>query len=342
MSQVKTPAISVIVPVYNTAKYLDDCVKSVLSQTFKDFELILVDDGSTDGSGIICDKYSCIDTRVITIHKKNEGVSAARNLGITLAKGNWLIFLDADDLWSDNEALFKLYSAAISNNVDIVRGEYQEITANGEKIKRATDIGTKKKFAHQIINTQQFHDNIIEGEYFLVLCLIKTSLKDYLKFDEEQIYLEDMKVYINILMQNIKCLYIDNVFYSYRKHQDAVTSTANPCKIIDSFRMCRFFLNKLNSVTTVEFKDTLSHLAMNMYYVSVFQLSAKCYDSTRNSIIREIIPLHLNQDIKNTKHIYGKSIMKMIILKTNPSTGCRIFRIRGKIVDIIKHIIRHE
>ena len=143
-------------------------------------------------------------------------------------------------------------------------------------------------------------------------------------------------------MQNIKCLYIDNVFYSYRKHQDAVTSTANPCKIIDSFRMCRFFLNKLNSVTTVEFKDTLSHLAMNMYYVSVFQLSAKCYDSTRNSIIREIIPLHLNQDIKNTKHIYGKSIMKMIILKTNPSTGCRIFRIRGKIVDIIKHIIRHE
>lgn len=100
-----SPVISVIVPVYNTEKYLRRCIDSVLSQTYKDFELLLIDDGSTDSSGAICDEYAAKDARVRVFHKENGGVSSARNLGLDNAKGEWVTFVDSDD-WISNDAFF--------------------------------------------------------------------------------------------------------------------------------------------------------------------------------------------------------------------------------------------
>ena len=93
--------ISVIVPIYNTEKYLDRCIQSILSQTYTDFELLLVDDGSTDSSGAICDKYAKQDSRVRVFHKENGGVSSARNLGLDNVKGEWVTFCDSDDWVED-------------------------------------------------------------------------------------------------------------------------------------------------------------------------------------------------------------------------------------------------
>lgn len=92
-----TPFFSIIVPVYNAAKYLDRCIDSIIKQSFNDWECILIDDGSTDESGRICDQYSSKDSRIKIVHKVNEGVSSARNIGLGLAKGDWVIFADADD-----------------------------------------------------------------------------------------------------------------------------------------------------------------------------------------------------------------------------------------------------
>ena len=93
--------ISIIVPVYNTEKYLDRCIQSILSQTYTDFELLLINDGSTDSSGAICDKYAEQDSRVRVFHKENGGVSSARNVGLDNAKGEWVTFCDSDD-WVEN------------------------------------------------------------------------------------------------------------------------------------------------------------------------------------------------------------------------------------------------
>lgn len=90
--------LSVIVPVYNVEKFINDCIDSILGQSYKNIELILVDDGSTDSSGEICDKYCSVDKRVKVIHQNNKGCSAARNAGIANAKGNLIAFMDADDL----------------------------------------------------------------------------------------------------------------------------------------------------------------------------------------------------------------------------------------------------
>ena len=89
--------VSIIVPVYNTAQYLSACLDSILAQTFDDFELLLVDDGSTDDSPAICDGYKAKDDRVRVFHRRNGGVSAARNLGVEQAKGDWICYVDSDD-----------------------------------------------------------------------------------------------------------------------------------------------------------------------------------------------------------------------------------------------------
>ena len=91
------PSISIIVPVYNSEKTLNRCVDSILSQTFQDWELLLIDDGSTDRSGKLCDEYALKDQRIKVFHKKNGGVSSARNIGLDHAKGEWITFIDSDD-----------------------------------------------------------------------------------------------------------------------------------------------------------------------------------------------------------------------------------------------------
>lgn len=112
------PKISVIVPVYNTEKYLRECVDSILAQTFTDFELLLIDDGSSDNSGIICDDYVAGDSRVRVFHKPNGGVSSARNLGLDNARGEWIVFVDSDDILPE-ESLSIRFEAASKDNTDL-------------------------------------------------------------------------------------------------------------------------------------------------------------------------------------------------------------------------------
>lgn len=121
--------VSIIVPVYNTATQLSRCIDSILNQSFRDFELIIVDDGSTDGSGKICDDYSDTDNRIRVIHKENGGVSSARNRGLDIASGEWIYFIDSDDeLLPDG--LQSLINC-ISDEVDLVMGGYVEEREDG-------------------------------------------------------------------------------------------------------------------------------------------------------------------------------------------------------------------
>lgn len=114
-----TPAISIIVPVYNAEAYLQKCLNSIISQPFKDWECILVDDGSTDGSASICDKSALKDGRFKVIHKNNEGVSSARNIGIDNAKGDWITFVDSDD-WLEGDFLSLPSMAQIGSDLLII------------------------------------------------------------------------------------------------------------------------------------------------------------------------------------------------------------------------------
>ena len=187
------PAVSVIIPVYNAKKYLDQCIRSVLDQTFTDFEIILVDDGSTDGSGEICDRYGRQDSRVRVFHKQNGGVSSARNMGLDHAAGKWITFVDSDDYLSDNafqpldmtgsdELVICSYSV-ISENSHIEASEANDCLLEGKSLiqlyqailhAKTLRVVWGKFFSSEIVGEMRFDENIRYGEdYLFMLAYLK-------------------------------------------------------------------------------------------------------------------------------------------------------------------------
>ena len=121
--------ISVIIPVYNVEKYISQCLDSVCNQTNRDLEIILVDDGSTDASGKICDEYACHDKRIHVIHQKNSGAAAAKNAGLRVASGEYLSFVDSDDFLELN-AYYYMIQIMQTQNADVVQCSYRDVFKN--------------------------------------------------------------------------------------------------------------------------------------------------------------------------------------------------------------------
>ena len=130
MTEQKRPEISIIVPVYKVEQYLNECIDSILAQTFTDFELILVDDGSPDNCPALCDAAAAKDSRIRVIHQQNKGLSGARNAGIEIARGNWLSFIDSDDS-VDKTFCEKLYHAAKQAGAKLVVSDILYFDADG-------------------------------------------------------------------------------------------------------------------------------------------------------------------------------------------------------------------
>lgn len=154
---VRNPEISIIVPVYKVEKYLVECLNSILYQSFKDFELLLVDDGSPDRCPQICDEYVLKDSRVVTFHKKNGGLASARNCGLDHAKGRYIVFVDSDDLLAE-DALKHLYSEITTTNADVVLGKVIRFDAENRKSRPYTHLEDYKE-----MNGKQTLEMLLKG-----------------------------------------------------------------------------------------------------------------------------------------------------------------------------------
>lgn len=208
----KTPFISIIIPVYNVDNYLSTCIDSVLYQTFDNWELILVNDGSPDNSGTICDQYSSKDKRIRTFHKSNGGVSSARNLGINKAQGEWLYFIDSDD-FIEKETLSVLVERLHKNSADlIVHG-----LVNDYVDKRILKPYTDKKIDNRSIQSLiEFTDKggLLRGPVCkLYLRYIVDKYK--IRFDESFSYGEDTKFTFEYLKNCNSIIFINEMFYHY-------------------------------------------------------------------------------------------------------------------------------
>ena len=186
-------ALSIIVPVYNTEPYLARCVDSILSQSFSDFELLLIDDGSTDGSGNICDAYAETNSRVRVFHKENGGVSSARNLGINNAQGEWLYFVDSDDELLPNG--LKTLVELISDDVDVVMGGFESVDELGNVTREMTkSVNLRLNRKESVITL--YRGQGLHGYFFLGYTwqrLFRKSLVDryHLRFDTSIAIKED-------------------------------------------------------------------------------------------------------------------------------------------------------
>lgn len=204
--------ISIIVPVYNTEKYITRCINSILEQTFENWELLLIDDGSRDSSGKICDIFQKKDSRIKVIHKKNEGVSIARNLGITLSKGNYITFIDSDD-WVENDYLEIMYKMIKIMNVDIlVTGcLYKE----KNRVYNPFSIGKE-----QVYNRDDFQIEFFKQDKFMWTIYDKLY-KKYLfknhKFDIRLKIAEDMMLFWELISEAKRIGYYPLYKYYYDK-----------------------------------------------------------------------------------------------------------------------------
>lgn len=195
--------ISIIVPVYNVEKYLHKCLDSILAQTFKEFEVILVDDGSSDNSGKICDEYAKKDSRVKVFHKENAGVSSARNLGLKEASGEWIVFIDSDDYISKDflECDYSTTADVIQKSYDIINEDSglstlhkvtNKIIEDKEEfyrfyVRKRTNALWDKIIRRELIKNITFNENVKIGEDFLFFLEIIKNIKQYL-FDDKGIY----------------------------------------------------------------------------------------------------------------------------------------------------------
>lgn len=213
--------VSIVVPVYNTEKYIERCIQSILRQTYKNFELILIDDGSSDDSGKICDRYSEQDERIKVIHNANEGVSSARNFGLNIACGEWVTFIDADD-WIREDTLECLKNQ--TNKNDIICFSYSEIYPN-KTVQRGKHSGEFqinrdeiRKLELKIIDKNLKLDEKYEGMKITVpwgkFIKRKFLQRNNIKFIKN-LYGEDMifNLYCFHLSSEIK--YIDEPYYYY-------------------------------------------------------------------------------------------------------------------------------
>lgn len=220
------PKVSVIIPVYKAEKYLRQCVDSILSQTFTDWECILVDDGSPDGSGAICDEYAAKDARIQVIHKENGGVSSARNEALDKINGEWLTFVDSDDCLYPN-ALQKWVDVAEKNNLDLIQCHYNRDYC-GEQLKcMETEVLT----AQQYIQSDNYI-MCIGGSFFRASIVKDHNLhfNKNIRLGEDQIFLLSYMKYCLSIQR------IGDVLYFYRDNEQSAVNNPRPEYEIASVR----------------------------------------------------------------------------------------------------------
>lgn len=221
--------ISIIVPIYNVEKYLPKCIDSILNQTFKNFELILVNDGSPDRCGAICDRYAGLDSRIVVIHKENGGVSSARNAGLDLARGNYIGFVDPDD-YIDADMYSTLFNLCENRGADIAVCKFaREI--NGE-----IHYNEEEK---QIIELDNEHgmDELFKGVlYRFSLCnkLFKVHCFEGIQFPEGRIH-EDLSTTYLLFSKATKIVYQGFKGYIYVRREESILTSCYNEKRLQTF-----------------------------------------------------------------------------------------------------------
>lgn len=231
----KRPLISVIVPIYNVENYLRACVDSIIAQTYDNLEIILVDDGSPDNCPAICDEYAEKDRRIKVIHKENGGLSDARNAGLSVMTGEYLMFVDSDDCLTDN-AVEALYEIVNTNNCLLAIGGYQRFFSDDERFDTPKEVLVKTFSTKEAIQDMLLNGCASWGRLYHV-----SVHKDVL-FPIGEIN-EDEAIVLQILNRCNKVLITNQIVYRYRCRPDSITTASFSEKKVHWYYHCTANLN---------------------------------------------------------------------------------------------------
>lgn len=269
--------ISVVVPIFNVEKYLTECIESILNQTYKDFELILVNDGSTDNSLKICNEYLKKDERIRVINKENGGLSSARNSGIEVAKGEYIAFIDSDDLINEN-MFEKMMKIAIEKNADIVQCNYQEFYDESE-INSNIDISNEIEELNNIEALHKFYEN---GKSACAVVawnkIYKTKLFNDVRYPFGRVH-EDVFTTHKLLYKANKIICIKDKFYYYRQRANSITTNKYNKKRLDILDAIEERANFLKNIVG---NEELYNLEIRNYSYNIMLSYSKYKESNPN------------------------------------------------------------
>lgn len=311
--------ISIIVPVYKVEDYLDFCIQSILNQTIKEIELILVNDGSPDRCPIICEYYTKIDPRVKVIHKKHEGVAVARNIGLKAVKGDYIAFVDGDDFVRNNmyETLLKELKI---RDADFIKSDFVEYN-DGDKIiieNRKTCITefTPLEAVADFINTgysnrKTMKSTLCDGLYKRECFFVGDALK--IQFPTGQIN-EDTYVFPELIFNAKKILYINEAFYYYRKRKNSIVHSGICLAEIES----RHLWEHIGSVIA-EYTEQYQEICDNNSIKRYLTILKRIYYSDLKKEYFDMVRKELLTNVVNGKKILDKQMQRTLkIIKCYP------------------------
>ena len=277
------PLISIIVPVYNLELYLDECINSIVSQTYNNLEIILIDDGSTDDSGNICDLWKNRDDRIVVIHKENEGVSAARNIGLNVARGKYISIIDGDD-YIDTNMCQSLINLIINEHADVAGCQYAEVDCKGILCNVATDqtyFFTGREACNCMLRCDEEFPRI---SWSVWIYLYARDIASSVTFEEGVFYYEDGLYTLQTVWKAAKVVFLDKNMYFYRLRDGSVTRKNISTKYVND--MIHFNSKRLDfyqkNATQSEINKCRWHVMMD-----VLHCRYNCYDvSDRQTVMQ--------------------------------------------------------
>ena len=286
------PEVSVVVPVYKVEKFIYRCVDSVLCQTFADFELILVDDGSPDGCGKICDEYAKKDSRIKVIHKSNGGLSDARNVGIDTATGDWLMFLDSDD-WLHPETIKKLYDEAIMNDATV------SICGFGRTAGENPVVDTEIKAELWTPKKLWFEERVTST----IACakLYQKSCFEHVRYPVGKLH-EDEFVTYRILFAQEKVAFINQPYYAYFTNPNGIMESKwNPSRLdeLEAIEAQSDFFEKIGDKNLIEYNE-------NMYLLRLVNAHIKAKSNGYKKECKVLKRKVLFMTLKNPKKVFSE------------------------------------
>ena len=261
-----SPLVSIIIPVYNVEKYIDKCITSVCNQSYNNLEIILVNDGSKDNSGAICDKRAYDDSRIVVIHKENNGVSSARNTGIENANGEYICFIDGDD-YVTQDYILDMLDVATKTDTDVVTSNQYKIWSDGKTVElypQKAELGSYK-----ILSGVTTLSDMLYGKTCYATCcckLYKKEIFETIRFPGISMGEDSFTMYQCFLKaKNVSHLYKPN--YYYVQHEESAMHTTNYDKFYDYIELSDTFMKTVNSDYPQLFLPAVNRLIENNFWV---------------------------------------------------------------------------
>lgn len=333
----KNAKVSIVVPVYNCEKYINRCVSSLVNQTWSNIEIILIDDGSNDNSGKICDELKSHDNRIIVIHKENEGLGKTRNKGMQIATGKYIVFVDADD-YVDISGIEKMVNIAEEYQVEIVTSEF---IYNGKPEKltiksglyQGTEISSLVAYMLGIIADDKKNLNVSSCTKLYLLSFLRKINAEFPS--ERKLIWEDMAFNVNVILKSTK-IYVTDIHYYYYFYNESSLTHKYDCdkflKLMDMYEYVIEIINKNNLQNDAKrrFNNTIMGNIRTCIKLEVFyrknigrkkvinKIKLLCNDIRVQKILTEIVrndetvQQRIYSVLLKGKNIYGLYILAII------------------------------